>query len=202
MRFALIFTLLDLFSPAAMNAQSTTSPTTQKTNPKVELRLKAETPTIRPGERLKLRVELWNIGSIDVIIAQNLDATFGNSQLQLFLEGGSLRESGSGAVADGIPEPNPDFEKTFVTNWLTLNQGHFYGTYVYMDPIDFPHLRKSGHYTVRAQYYSRGISSTPGWNGGYLKQDDVDKLPLQSLKGTLDSNSVNIQVSPEKPKGK
>ena len=98
-------------------------------------------------------------------------------------------------VADRIPEPNPDFEKMFVTNWLTLNRGHFYGTYVYMDPIDFPHLRKPGHYRVIAEYNSRGISSTPGWNGGYLKQEDVEKLPFMALKGTISSNTATIQVS-------
>jgi hypothetical protein len=130
--------------------------------PKIELRLTPEKATIRLGERLKLRVELWNVGSKDVIVAQDIDRTFGNSELRLLLEAGSLREAGSGFVADGIPDPNPDFEKTFVTNWLTLNRGHFYGTYVYMDPIDYPHLRKPGRYKVRAEYDSRGISSTPG----------------------------------------
>ncbi len=150
---------------------------------------------IRSGETLKLRVEVWNVGSRDVIIAQNIDATFGNSELRLSLENDSTREDQPGVVADSIPESDPDFERTFVTNWLTLNRGHFYGTYVYMDPIDFPHLRKPGHYRVRAEYYSRGISSTPGWNGGYLKQEDVDKLPLTAFKGTINSNVVKIQVS-------
>lgn len=157
---------------------------------------------IRSGERLKLRVELWNVGTNDVIIAQNIRETFGNSELRLFLETDSLRDNEPIAVADGIPEPNPDFEKTFVTNWLTLNRAHFYGTYVYMDPIEFPRLRKPGHYRVGAEYYSRGISSTAGWNGGYLIQEDVDKLPLPALKGTINSNIVRIQVSPKKTAGK
>lgn len=197
MRFALVI-LLVVFCPMAASAQDINPSSTHKSAPNVELKLIPETATIRPGERLKLRVELWNVGSDDVIIAQKVDATFGNSQLQLFLEAGSLREAGRGMVADGIPEPNPDFEKTFVTNWLTLNRGHFYGTYVYLDPIDFPHLLKEGHYRVRAEYYSRGISSTPGWNGGYLRQEDLDKLPLQSLTGTIDSNVVRIRVGPGK----
>jgi hypothetical protein len=197
MRVALVI-LLVVFSPRAASAQDINPSSTHKSAPNVQLRLIPETATIRPGERLKLRVELWNVGSDDVIIAQKVDATFGNSQLQFFLEAGSLREAGPGMAADGIPEPNPDFEKTFVTNWLTLNHGHFYGTYVYLDPIDFPHLRKEGHYGVRAEYYSRGISSTPGWNGGYLRQEDVDKLPLQSLTGTIDSNVVRIRVASRK----
>lgn len=163
--------------------------------PKLELRLFAVKPSIRSGDRLKLRVELWNVGTEDVIVAQNLGSTFGNSALSFILETGLEGESFS-AVGDRFPEPSePDFEQTFVTNWLTLNKNHFYGTYVDMDPIEFPHLRKSGRYRVHAQYYSRGISSTPGWNGSFLKQADVDKLPLSAFQGTLNSNDVIIRVT-------
>lgn len=201
MRFAFAI-LLVLFSPFAANEQGTNPPVTHDSPPNIKLKLTPEPPTIRPGERVKLRVELWNLGPDDVIIAQRVDATFGNSRLELFLEAGPLEERELLGIGDGIPEPNPDFEKTFVTNWLTLNRGHFYGTYVYMDPISFPRLRKPGHYRVRAEYYSRGISATPGWNGSYLKQEDVAKLPLQSLTATIDSNAVRIQVSAKKTPGK
>ena len=165
--------------------------------PELELKLAPESASLRQGEQLKLRIEIRNIGSEDIIIAQNIDARFGNSTLHLRLEGNSIREDESGMAADGIPEANPDFEKTFVTNWLTLNRGHFYGTYIYIDPIEFPHLRQTGHYRVTAEYWSRGISSTPGWNGGYLKQQDVDNLPVRAFEGTLVSNVVSVQVLPK-----
>ncbi len=190
--------LVALLSPIVASVQTANPRSLSDSTPRIELKLIPERATIRSGEKLKLRVEVWNVGSKDVIIAQNIDATFGNSELLLSLEVGSTREDQPGMVADSIPESDPDFEKTFVTNWLILNRGHFYGTYVYMDPIEFPHLRKPGHYKVRAEYYSRGISSTPGWNGAYLKQEDVDKLPLAAFKGTITSNVVRIQVSPAK----
>jgi hypothetical protein len=180
-----------LFATLVGSAQAPIRKTPSETSTTFKLRVIPVQSAIRPGERLKLRVELWNLGTQDVIIAQNLDSTFGNSTLSLVLDGGET----SGSVADRIPEPGePDFEKTFVTNWLTLNRNHFYGTYVYMDPIEFPHLRKPGRHEVRAQYISRGISSTPGWNGGYLKQADIDKLPLTAFSGTLTSNTLTIHV--------
>lgn len=197
MRFALV-ALVALLSPIIASVQTFNPRSSRDSAPKIELKLVREKATIQPGETLKLRVELWNVGSADVIVAQRIDSKFGNSQLRLFLERGPIREAGTGMVADGIPEPDPDFEKTFVTNWLTLDRGHFYGTYVYMDPIEYPHLRKPGQYNVRAEYDSRGISSTPGWNGGYLKQQDVENLPLMALKGTISSNTVEIQVSAKK----
>jgi len=180
------------------SAQTLTQEAASHSSPKLELRLFAAKSTIRPGEQLKLRVELWNVGSNDVIIAQNLDSTFGNSALSLILQTGLGGES-HGSIGDRFPEPGePDFEETFLTNWLTLNKKHFYGTYVYMDPIDFPHLRKPGRYQVSAQYYSRGISSTPGWNGGFLRQADIDKLPLAVFQGSINSDVVTIRVLPRK----
>ena len=186
---------LAFFTVLGANAQAQSQKTTNHTSPKLELKLIATKPAIQPGEQLKLRVELWNVGTEDVIIAQNLDSTFGNSALDLILTGQGVGES-VGAVGDRFPETGePDFEKTFVTNWLTLNKKHFYGTHIYMDPIDFPHLRKPGQYQVSAQYYSRGISSTPGWNGSFLKQADIDKLPLIAFEGAITSNNISIHVA-------
>jgi hypothetical protein len=190
---AMSFTLL---VPIAATTGIANGQAPKKSSPNIEVRLTTVQRVIHPGETLKLKVEIWNVGTEDVIIAQNIDATFGNSTLELFLEVNSaLQGPNMLAVGDGIPEPNPDFVKTFVTNWLTLNKSHYYGTYVYMDPTEFPPLRKPGHYRVRAEYSSRGISSVPGWNGGYLKPEDIAKLPFQAWKGTADSNFVSIQVS-------
>jgi hypothetical protein len=76
---------------SAQNKESQSPPSL----PKVVLRILPESTTIRAGERLKLRVELWNLGPNDLIVAQDLDATFGNSQLLLFLQKGSTQEAGA-----------------------------------------------------------------------------------------------------------
>jgi len=187
------FTLL---LPIVATTGIANSQTPKESSPNIEVKLIAEKSVIRSGETLKLKVEIWNVGTDDIIIAQNIDATFGNSTLELFLQVGSkLQGPNTHGIGDGIPESSPDFAKTFVTNWLTLNKAHYYGTYVYMDPIDFPQLRKPGRYRVRAEYYSRGISSVPGWNGGYLKQEDIARLPFKAWQGTAYSNFVSIQVN-------
>ena len=194
---AVLFAPLSLiaFTLPAGNSQNPAGP-----SPQIAVKLIPEKSVINPGETLKLRVEIWNVGADDILIPQNINATFGNSILWLFVQVGSKREGPTGPIADRIPQPDPDFEKTFVTNWLTLNKAHYYGTLVAMNPTEFPQLRKAGHYTVGAEYYSRGISSTPGWNGGYLKQEDLDKLPLKAWKGKIDSNLVTIQVTPRTSK--
>ena len=204
MRFLLV-ALVVLLSPTIASVQTSNPRSSSDSTPKIELKLVAEKATIRPGERLKLRVELWNLGTEDIIIAQNIDRTFGNSELELFLEVGSaFQGSQMHGVADRIPDSNPDFAKTFVTNWLTLNKGHFYGTYVYLDPVDFPPLQDLGDYHVLAEYSSRGISSVPSWNGGFLKEEDIAKLPFSAWKGTVSSNlaSVHVRARAKKTIGK
>jgi len=190
MRFALM-ALVTLLSPLLAIEQTRPG----ETSPEIEVKLIPEKSGIRPGETLKLKVEIWNVSNDNIIIAQNIDATFGNSDLELFLEVGSaLQGSNTHSVGDKLPEPNPGFANTFITNWLTLNKAHYYGTYVYMDPIDFPPLRKPGQYRVRAQYYSRGISSIAGWNGGYLREEDIARLPFRAWKGTINSNFASVHV--------
>ena len=195
MRFALV-ALVTLLSPILATTQTGNPRSTAESSPRIEIKLIPEKSVIRTGETLKFNVEIWNVGTADIIIAQNIDATFGNSDLELFLEVGStLQGAAMHGVGDAIPDPNPDLAITFVKNWLTLNKSHYYGTYVDMDPIDFPQLRKPGRYRIRAKYSSRGINSVPAWNGGWLKPEDIEKLPFKAWKGTADSNFVSVQVS-------
>jgi len=58
-------------------------------SPKIEVKLIPEKSAISPGETLKLKVEIWNVGADDILIAQNINATFGNSILRLFVKVGS-----------------------------------------------------------------------------------------------------------------
>ena len=193
---SVLVVLTILLSPSLRITQTGTTGSTGESFPRIELKLAPEKSSIITGDTLKLKVEIWNTGSDDIIIAQNVDATYGNSDLELFLEVGStLQGPNLHGVGDGLPDPNPDLAKTFVKNWLTLNKAHFYGTYVYMDPITYPQLRQPGFYRVRAKYYSRGISSVPGWNGGWLKQEDIEKLPFKAWQGSADSNFVSVKVS-------
>jgi hypothetical protein len=106
-------------------------------------------------------VEIWNVGKQDVFVAQNIAGIYFNAGMRMYLEvGGHLQGSQIGVAADAMPESNPEVTKTFVTNWLTLRKDHYYGTYVYMDPEEFPQLHKPGHYRVKGEYISGGFLRT------------------------------------------
>jgi len=120
----------------------------------------------------------------------------------MYLEvAGHLQGSQIGAAADAIPESKPDVTKTFVTNWLTLPKDHFYGTYIYMDPVAFPQLRKPGHYRIKGEYISGGISPNFAYNAARLNAEDIEKLPFESWAGRIETNFVGVQVAPSSKHG-
>lgn len=66
--FGLVLTLLSLFVAGSSRPQG--SP------PQIEVRLIPEKSVIQPGDRLRLKVEIWNVGFEDVIIPQNLSLIY------------------------------------------------------------------------------------------------------------------------------
>ena len=192
-----LFFALNLFFPLVATVGVANSSRAQESPQQIEVRLIPEKRVIRPDEPLRLKVEILNVGMESVLIPQNIEAVYINSQLTLYVEAGSQwGGSNSGGAADAIPESNPDALKTFVTNWLTLRANHFYGTVVLMDPRDYPQLRKVGHYRVKAEYRSGGISAAFAYNAARLNQEDIEKLPFKAWAGTEYSNIVSIQVRP------
>ena len=196
LRRLVIPALVTLLSPVVAGVGASVSQKPEESPQKVEVTLSLENKVIRPGETLKLRVEIWNAGKDTIIIPQNTSSIYHNSVIQLYLKVGSKFQGSSvGIAADGIPESKPDVVRTFVTNWITIPSDHFYGTYVYMDPIDFPQLRTPGRYGVKAEYISGGISPGFAYNAARLNQEDIDKLPFKAWAGTATSNLVTIQVA-------
>ena len=193
-RLGLCFVLIFLL-PVVATVGVANSSRLEDSSPQLELKLMAEKSVIRPDEILSLKVEIWNVGAEDTFIAQGIWTTYFNSLLTLYLEtkSGWQGANGRGAV-DAVPDAHPDLAKTFVTNWLTLRRNYYYGTVVQMDPRDYPSLAKPGHYRVKAQYDSRGISPAFAYNAARLNPEDIERLPFKAWEGTVYSNVVSIQV--------
>jgi hypothetical protein len=189
--------LLAVFLVTSTVPQENVSPSSkEEPSVQIEVKLIPTKQVIRPGETLKLKVEIWNVGKQDTFIAQNIAGIYFNAGMRMYLEvGGHLQGSQIGVASDAEPESNPEVTKTFVTNWLTLRKDHYYGTYVYMDPSEFPQLKKPGHYRVKGEYISVGISPNSAWSAARLNAEDIEKLPFKSWSGTADTNFVRIQVS-------
>jgi hypothetical protein len=161
----------------------------------IELRLSVQKKVIRPGGSLEVRVEIWNIGSRDIFVGQNLDSPGSISELSLRLEGG-VEPSGETAGVAGDSLPDPDFVRVLTRYWLPLPPGHFYGRIVKMYPDAFPKLDKRGRYRLRAEYSCIGFPTWgKGHNGLELDPEQSARLPFKAWKGKVESNSVWIEVS-------
>ena len=89
--------------PIVAIAGNEETPKAKDSPPNIAIKLMIEKNVIQPGETLKLKVEIWNVGTDDIFIAQNIEATSGNSDLELFLEVGSvLKGSSEHVIGDRI----------------------------------------------------------------------------------------------------
>jgi hypothetical protein len=164
----------------------------------IELRLSVQKKVIRPGGSLEVRVEIWNTGSRDIFIGQNLDRWGSISELSLHLEGGVEPHGETAGVAgDSLNDPN--FASVLTKYWLPLPPGHFYGRVVKMYPDSFPKLDKRGRYRLKAEYSCIGFPTEGingrGMNGRELDPEQSAKLPFKAWKGKIESNSVPIVVA-------
>jgi hypothetical protein len=160
----------------------------------IELKLSVQKKVIRPGGSLEVRVEIWNTGSRDIFVGQNLDSPGSISELSLRLEGG-VEPSGETAGVAGDSLRDPDFVRVLSKYWIPLPPGHFYGRVVKMYPDSFPKLDKRGRYRLRAEYSCIGFPTSGGINGLELDPEQSARLPFKAWKGKIESNSVWIEVS-------
>jgi hypothetical protein len=164
----------------------------------IELRLSVQKKVIRPGGSLEVRVEIWNTGSRDIFVGQNLDRWGSISELSLRLEGG-IEPTGPGRASAGDSLHDPNFVNVLTRYWLPLPPGHFYGRVVKMYPDSFPKLDKRGRYRLKAEYscigFPTGGINGRGMNGFELDPEQSAKLPSKAWKGKIESNSVLIVVA-------
>ena len=163
----------------------------------IELRLLPKRLTVHAGDSLDVTVEIWNVGTKEVILGKSIDGHSPISHLSLSLEGGSPKSTGPGVngAADSLPNPNEPFANILVKHWIPLPAGDFFGRVVSMDPHLFPQLLTPGRYLLKGNFRSMGFPTSPGgMNGLELNPDEAAKLPYPGWKGQVDSKPTWIEV--------
>lgn len=165
------------------------------------VRISAKKHRIRSGDSLTLTVEVRNLGSTDIFVAKNI-GQYGeeNGSLALYLHYGSKVEGSSeGSAADFICSRSDDSKKPPLASqlsryWLVLPPGHFYGAEIVMDASLFDHLNIPGKYRVTGQYSSRGFLMNDEGNPLGCYVDELKQLPYQAWRGTVETNSIWMEV--------
>jgi hypothetical protein len=189
---------LGVFQPFALG-----SPQKQDTKGKqIEVRLVPYKKSIRVGEILEVRVEIWNLGSHPLFIEKAIYEPCGpSSPLSLRLELGPpiKPQEGHGCASDCVYGTKDSFARRLVNRWTSLPAKNFYGTTVAMDPDTFPELKTPGRWRMRGTYKPSGdLSSEMCFDTAPLpdEKEQIKALPYEAWQGETDTNTVWIEVLP------
>jgi hypothetical protein len=176
------------------------SPQTKDTESKqIEVRLIPKQKTIKAGDALEVRVEIWNVSHKPLFLKKTIFALCEVSPLSLRLELGPpiKPQPGYSCAADCMYNAEDGFARRLVYHWTILPPGNFYGTVVGIDPEIFPQLHTPGRWRLRGTYKSTGdLSSSLCFDPAPLadNREQVEQLPYEAWQGTVETNTIWIEV--------
>ncbi len=170
--------------------------------PKLRVRIAAKQNTIRPGQTLVLRAEIFNEGTEAVFVGREIqgpDNALSQLRLNFFKNGKLVDAGGSRRAADYLryaedSPSKPPLASEFSKYWVALSPGNFYGGDVVMDPSQYETLRIPGRHLVRGTYMSEGFLHAGMNNPLASYVNELKNMPFQAWTGAVDTNSVWIDV--------
>jgi hypothetical protein len=168
----------------------------------IEVRLIPKKKSIKVGEVLEVRVEIWNVGSEPLFIEKDIYTLCGQpAPLSLRLELGPpikpLFGLGVGCAADCLYNAKDSFARRLVYRWTVLPAGDFYGTVISMHLESFQQLNTPGRWRLGGTYKSIGnLSSSHCWDTAPIpdNEEQIKGLPYEAWQGEVDTNTVRIEV--------
>ncbi len=158
------------------------------------VKISANKDVIRPGESLRLVVEIRNESEQAFFIDRNI--TDMNDRLSLYLQHGSeVDRSSIRVVGDFAIDRRTPLATLLSQHWIALGPGNFYGGEVVMDGVAFPRLRVPGRYLVKAVYSSHGFAEPGEANSLRDRQEELRSLPFKAWEGRIETNSIWIEVA-------
>jgi hypothetical protein len=181
-----------VFPMSGRQAQGeTNSSTTQASS--LKLTISAKNLHLHPGDTLKLRVEIKNIGYDPIFVYKEIAlSTCSVANLRIFpIKGNAFPGPGWACASDCFPvKPNDPaknpIESVVLRGWTLLPPGYTYSRELPTYPVGGP-----GRYLIRGDYSSQGLTD------GCLtfSQEEVSSLPHQVWKGSVETNSLWIEVT-------
>jgi hypothetical protein len=171
--------------------------------PQISVRISTERGTFRPGEDVRVHVEIWNEGDQDLFISKDIDNpcnTFGIISLNV---SGGKRAAGPATITacdlfSAERAIYPPLASELPRYWIALPPKHFYGAEVIMSPFSFDKLKVPGKYKIQGKYSSRGFLAEDINNPLIHYSRELSQLPFKAWIGEVETNSVWIEIS-DKP---
>jgi hypothetical protein len=171
----------------------------------LEVRISLANPEFAANGALQLRVEIWNVGTRDLLICRKIFSYYGPCHLRLDFQPLAKVQHG-GTAFDCVPyewEPHTppnaqDFANILMKDWVSIPPNHSYGETIELDPPLYPELRVPGHYRISGIYSSGGLLDSYCYYELKPFSKEVANLPAKSWHGVAYSNSVAVHVRKKK----
>lgn len=165
----------------------------------LEVKISVEKPVVASGEPIQLRIEIWNIGTQDVLVCKELIS--GPCDLRISFDPPAKVEHAV-TTGDCVPYESTthpplqavEFANALVKDWVSISPKHFYGGMIKLDPRNYPELRVPGRYRIRGAFSSGGLLDQPCYYKLKAFSKEVANLPAMSWRGDVETNSVLVQV--------
>ena len=166
------------------------------TGPEIAIKIAATQKHYVSGEKVRIRVELTNLGNRDLLVGRELTGYGSNPADITFGVWNSAGKAvpGQKAARDCFLRQNPDSVATAVMKrWIALPPASSYVSTVDFRPS--PPLEAPGRYRIVATYESGGVAAQYWSDCLKVTQDEVANLPFADWKGSVDSNAIWIDVA-------
>lgn len=159
---------------------------TDQQSPKVEAYLSADRNQYKPGQIVRVRIELRNVSGRPILVGREV-STIGNWPFSLWLRlvdsNGNYAQPVHGAYVDPPPKPDLSTKDGVLRWWTTLDPGYLYGR-----DVDFQlQALKEGQYELEGDYYSTGVS-------GAAETITANGDHIAALAGKLRAHPVRIEI--------
>jgi len=173
-----------------------------KPGKQLDVKISVAHPKVAINESLQLHVEIWNLGTQDLLVCKELISFTAPCYLKLDFQ--PLAKVTHHQIAvdcvpyewlkDVPPRKIEDFANILIADWVSVAPNHFYGATIEMKPSYYPELGVPGHYRVSGSYASRGALGGPCYHKLRPFSDEVAHLPAEFWQGVAYSNSVDVYV--------
>ena len=167
----------------------------------ISVRISTDHRRFRPGETVRVRVEIWNHGNEDLFVFKNVDGSFSNAiagiQLTMF-QGAKVVGPTKAAASDSFASQRssyPPLSSELARYWIPLPPDHFYGGEVALDPSWYERLLVPGRYRIQGHYSSRGFLARDINNPLLYYTPELKQLPYKAWEGEVETNSVSIEIT-------
>jgi hypothetical protein len=173
--------------------------------PEISVRISVDRPRFRPGEDIRLHVELRNESDRDLFIYKTIDYVPSNAlaKIELTVYRGNQAVwpmfSTAGDCFCSERSTYPPLASELSRDWIALSPQHYYGGDVLLRTSSFEKLRVPGRYRIQGKYSSRGFLAKDINNPLLHYAEELKQLPYEAWVGEVETNSLWIEITNKRP---